>query len=191
MHWQPPSPFLSVNNSVAVKSAISGDRLSEFKVQLLPVWPWASDLISLSSIFLFLAAAAAAKSLQSCPTLCDTTVGSPPQSLGFSRQEHWSGLPSPSPLHESEKWKGSRSVVSDSVRPHGLPPTRLLRPWDFPGKSTGVGCHCLLVTKAMCLLWGEGRFFFITQIPWFLKKNQETLPQRFWTPKLSSSCPNP
>ena len=35
-------------------------------------------------------------------------------SLGFSRQEHWSGLPSPSPMHESEKWKWSRSVVSDS-----------------------------------------------------------------------------
>ena len=32
----------------------------------------------------------------------------------------------------------------DSLRPHGLQPTRLLRPWDFPGKSTGVGCHCLL-----------------------------------------------
>ena len=34
--------------------------------------------------------------------------------------------------------------MSNSVRPHGLPPTRLLCPWDFPGKSTGVGCHCLL-----------------------------------------------
>ena len=33
----------------------------------------------------------------------------------------------------------SRSVVSDSLRPHGLQPTRLLRPWDFPGKSTGEG----------------------------------------------------
>ena len=33
------------------------------------------------------------------------------------------------------------SVVSDSVRPHGLQPTRLLRPWDSPGKNTGVGCH--------------------------------------------------
>ena len=32
----------------------------------------------------------------------------------FSRQEHWSGLPFPSPMHESEKWKWSRSVVSDS-----------------------------------------------------------------------------
>ena len=88
----------------------------------------------------------AAKSLQSCPTLCNPIDGSPPPGscLGFSRQEHWSGLPFPSPMHESEKWKWSRSVVSDSSRPHGLQPTRLLHPWNFPGKSTGVGCHCLL-----------------------------------------------
>ena len=52
-------------------------------------------------------AAAAAKSLQSCLTLCDPIDGSPPgfPSLGFSRQEHWSGLPFPSPMHESEKSK--------------------------------------------------------------------------------------
>ena len=67
-----------------------------------------------------------------------------PPSLGFSRQEHWSGLPFPSPMHESETWKWSRSVLSDCLRSHGLQPTRLLHPWDFPGKSTGVGCHCLL-----------------------------------------------
>ena len=67
-----------------------------------------------------------------------------PPSLGFSRQEHWSGLPFPSPMHESEKWKWSRSFVSDSSRPHGLQPTRLLHSWEFPVKSTGVGCHCLL-----------------------------------------------
>ena len=74
-----------------------------------------------------------------------------PPSLGFSRQEHWSGLPFPSPMYENEKWKGSRSVVSDSLRPDGLQPTRLLRPWDFPGKSTGVGCHCLLqIWKDTC-----------------------------------------
>ena len=36
------------------------------------------------------------------------------------------------------------SVVSDSVRPHGRQPTRLLHPWDSPGKNTGVGCHFLL-----------------------------------------------
>ena len=110
------------------------------------------------------AAAAAAKSLQSCPTLCNPIDGSPPgspvpgilqtrtlewvaisfsnawkwkvkmkslshvrpsatpwtaafqapPSMGFSRQEHWSGLPFPSPMHESEKWKWSCSVVSNS-----------------------------------------------------------------------------
>ena len=36
------------------------------------------------------------------------------------------------------------SVVSDSVRPHRRQPIRLPRPWDSPGKNTGVGCHFLL-----------------------------------------------
>ena len=50
-------------------------------------------------------AAAAAKSL-SCVRVCatpETAAHQAPLSLGFSRQEHWSGLPSPSPIHESEK----------------------------------------------------------------------------------------
>ena len=34
--------------------------------------------------------------------------------------------------------------MSDSVRPHRRKPTRLPRPWDSPGKNTGVGCHFLL-----------------------------------------------
>ena len=53
----------------------------------------------------------------SCVQLCVTpemAAHQAPLSLGFSRQEHWSGLPFPSPMHESEKWKWSRSVVSDS-----------------------------------------------------------------------------
>ena len=50
-------------------------------------------------------------------------------------------------MHESEKWKWSRPVVSDSVWPHGLQPTRLLHPWDFPGKSTG-NCSRMLYWKA-------------------------------------------
>ena len=36
------------------------------------------------------------------------------------------------------------SLTSDSLRPHGLEPVRLLRPWDSPGKNPGVGCHALL-----------------------------------------------
>ena len=86
-----------------------------------------------------------------------TAAHQAPPSLGFSRQEHWSGLPFPSPMYESEKWKGSRSVVSDSSRPHGLQPSGLLHPWDFPGKSTGVGCHHLLLIHIL------GRFFSIKE----------------------------
>ena len=66
-----------------------------------------------------------------------TAAHQAPPSLRFSRQEHWSGWPFPSPMHESEKW--SRLVVSD------LQPPMLLCPWDFPGKSSGVGCHCPLL----------------------------------------------
>ena len=36
------------------------------------------------------------------------------------------------------------SVVSNSLRPHGLQPAGFLCPWDSPGKNTGVGCHFLL-----------------------------------------------
>ena len=57
-------------------------------------------------------AAALAKSLQSCLTLCDPIDGSPPGSSipGIPRQEHWSGLPFPSPMHESR----SESEVAQS-----------------------------------------------------------------------------
>ena len=41
----------------------------------------------------------------------------------------------------------SRSVVSASVRPHRRQPTRLLRPWDSPGKNTGEGCHTLMAQR--------------------------------------------
>ena len=44
----------------------------------------------------------------------ETAVHQAPQSLGFSRQEHWRGLTFPSPMHESEKWKWSHSVMSNS-----------------------------------------------------------------------------
>ena len=76
------------------------------------------------------AIAKAAKSLQSCPTLRDPIDSSPPgsRSLGFSRQEHWSGLPFPSPMHK--KWKvkvKSLSRVQLSATPwtatHQAPPS--------------------------------------------------------------------
>ena len=91
--------------------------------------------------------------------------------MGFSRQEHWSRLPFPSPginpgieprspalqadsLPSELQGKPSlflllllllsHSVTSQSVRPQRQQPTRLFRPWDSPGKNTGVGCHFLI-----------------------------------------------
>ena len=61
--------------------------------------------------------------VQLCTTP-ETGAHQAPLSLGFSRQEHWNGLPFPSPMHKSEKWKWSRSVVFNSSRPHGLQPTK-------------------------------------------------------------------
>ena len=100
--------------------------------------------------------------VQLCATP-ETAAHQAPPSLGFSRQEHWSGFPFPSPMHESEKWKWSCSVVSDSVWPHGLQPTRLFRPWDFPGKSTGVGCHCL--GNSMCNFLRKDCFILFFFLP--------------------------
>ena len=55
----------------------------------------------------------------------------------------------------SERDRGS--VVSDSLPPHGLYLARILCARDFPGKSTGVGCHCLLrspfILVSICLTY--------------------------------------
>ena len=51
----------------------------------------------------------------------------------------------PTPVFFSTPLCGlSHSVVSESLRPHGLEPSRFLCPWNFPGKNTGMGCHFLL-----------------------------------------------
>ena len=113
-----------------------------------------------------------------------TAAHQAPPSLGFSRQEHWSGLPFPSPMHESEKRKWSRSVVSDTSRPHGLQPTRLFHPSDCPGKSTGVGCHCLLLQKPTvvayprvpkCGIGSQLRYFLICMDKTILDLKAENL----------------
>ena len=108
-----------------------------------------------------------AQSVQLLMTSWTAAYQAPP-SMGFSRQEYWSGLPFPSPLNIFRTWKipsltsGSTlrrshpdkasSVEFSSVTQACLTlcnsmkcnPTRLLCPWDFPGKNTGVGCHFLL-----------------------------------------------
>ena len=92
------------------------------------------------------AAAAAAKLLQSCPTLCDPIDGSPPGSpvpgILQARTLEWVAI------SFSNAWKWKVKVKSLSrVRLFMTPWTAAYqapRPWDFPGKSTGVVCHCLL-----------------------------------------------
>ena len=89
---------------------------------------------------------AAAKSLQSWPTLCDpidgSLSGSPVPGILQARTLEWVAISFSSAW--KWKWRWSHWVVSDYSHPHGLQPTRFLRPWDFPGKSTGVGCNCPL-----------------------------------------------
>ena len=48
------------------------------------------------------------------------------------------------PGERTKSESDSHSVASDSLQPHGLWPTRLLCPWDSPGKNIGVNCHALL-----------------------------------------------
>ena len=50
----------------------------------------------------------------------------------------------------------SHPVVSDSLRPQGLQPTRFLCPWKFSGKTTGVGCHLLVQEIFPTQGWNPG-----------------------------------
>ena len=97
---------------------------------------------------------AAAKSLQSCPTLCDPIDGSPPASPVPGILQARSLERVAISFSNAWRWKVKVKLLSH-VRllvPHGLQPTGLIRPWDFPGKSTRVGCHCLLrLYNNMCV----------------------------------------
>ena len=94
-------------------------------------------------------AAAAAKLLQLCPTLWDPIDGIPPGSpvpeILQARTLEWVAIS----FSSAWKWKmkaKSLSRVRLLVTPWTVP-IRLLCPWDFSGKSTGVGCHCLLIEE--------------------------------------------
>ena len=56
----------------------------------------------------------------------------------------------------------SHYVMSDSLWLHGLQPVRLLCPWDFPGKNTGVCCHVLL--QGIFLIQGSNLHFLHWQV---------------------------
>ena len=85
--------------------------------------------------------AAAAKSLQLCPTVCNPIDGSPSGSpvpgILQARILEWVAIS----FSNAWKWKVKVRSLSRFRLLATLWTTRLLRPWDFPGKSTGVGCH--------------------------------------------------
>jgi len=92
------------------------------------------------------AAAAAAKSLQSCPTLCDSRDGSPPGSpvpgILQARTLEWVAIS----FSNAQKWKVKVKSLS-RVRPSATPWTAAYQAppsMGFSRQSTGVGCHCLL-----------------------------------------------
>ena len=84
----------------------------------------------------------------------ETAAHQAPLSLGFSRQEYWSGLPFPSPMHESEKWKllsRARLLGTPWTGAYQAPPsTGFSRQEYWSGvpllspKNTEVGCNFLL-----------------------------------------------
>ena len=117
---------------------------------------WLSYEGSPSTINLY--AAAAAKSLQSCPTLCDPIDGSPPGSpipgILQARILGWVAISFSNAWNWKVKVKSlsrARLLASPWTAAH-----RLLRPWDFPGKSTGVGCHRL--RRLICISNTKRRF---------------------------------
>ena len=100
-----------------------------------------------------------------------TAAHQAPPSLGFSRQKHWSGLPFPSPMQESEKWKWSHWVVSNSQDPmdcnlpgssvHGIFQARVLE-WGAVAFS-GLGVRVLILVLMLGRIhqWSHLVLFFI------------------------------
>ena len=113
----------------------------------------------------------------SCVRLCATpqmVAHQAPPSLAFSRQEYRSGLPFPSPMHESEKWQWSLSVVSNSSRPmncslpgssiHGIFQARVLN-WGaiaFSSNDHWVTIICLVSgTELSVIIYHTGCIIFL------------------------------
>ena len=81
----------------------------------------------------------------------ETAAHQAPPSLGFSRQEHWNGLPFPSPMHESEKWKWSRSVVSTLSDPMDCSPPGSSVHGIFQARVLEWGAIALTLTLTLTL----------------------------------------
>ena len=109
------------------------------------------------SLFSVLVYAAAAKSLQLCPTLCDPIGGSPPCSpvLGFSGQEHWSGCHFLLQWVQVKSLSHVRLLATPWTSAYQAPPSM-----GFSGKSTGVGYIAFS-------FWLNSIFLFILDVVMF------------------------
>ena len=138
-----------------------------------------------------------------------TVAGQAPLSMGFSRQEWWIGLPFPSPkdlpdagikpepltspasaggfFTTSASWEAlltrlvCQLLMSSSLQPHGLQPTKLLCLWGFPGKNTGEDSYSLL----------QGIFLTQRSIPGLLALQEDSLPSvKSLLVHSSTECPS-
>ena len=94
---------------------LSHPYMTTGKTTALTRWTFVGKVMSLILIFylLLLILLSRFSRVRLCATPWTAAYQASP-SVRFSRQEHWSGLPFPSPMHESGKWKWSCSVVSGS-----------------------------------------------------------------------------
>ena len=114
---------------------------------------------------------AAAKSCQLCLTLWDpidgSPTGSPVPGILQARTLEWVAIS----FSKAWKWNVKVKLLScvRLLATPGLQPTRLLRPWDFPGKSTGVGCRRLLRYAVLSSLYVCPYLIFTrTLVQWVL-----------------------
>ena len=131
MEWpmMPPGQTLHMYFYTSLKSRtnkeISCETSGKWNLQIIRLIQFFEPALNLSAMILKPCLLLLLLSRFSRVWLCATpemAAHQAPPSLGFSRQEHWRGLPFPSPMHESEKWKWNCSVVSDPQQLHGLQP---------------------------------------------------------------------
>ena len=106
-------------------------RMDDLQIHIIP---WMLLLLLLLSRF---------SRVRLCATP-ETAAHQAPPSLGFSRQEHWSGLPFPSPMQESEKWRNSERKTLSPDGSHETSDTSRDRrngSWSRSTQWSGLNCY--------------------------------------------------
>ena len=145
--WLFVTPWTVALQAPSVHGILQARVLEWVAISFSNAWKWKVNVKSLSRVQLVV--------------IAWTTAHQAPPSMGFSRQEHWSKLPFPSPMHESEKWKWSHSVVSTLRDPmdcslpvssvHGILQARVL--------ECGAIAFCNQIPLAFKVKFSEGSQF--------------------------------